>query len=178
MAIVMHMVIIILYSPLHLNYFGPLLPFNISLIFLVNNLFKDYDGNMVFDIISIIKKPIAIVVMVFSIGFPITYYFGIGHPYLSYDLYSGNYRYTTLYFDSNYLKNLPSEYESNAQKVKDKNIYSICLDSWLYYGTYGTIYRSDDSFNFYKQLFSKYKGKEGHLVFMIYKDGKKKYELL
>lgn len=178
MAIVMHVVIIILYSPLHLNYFGPLFPFNISLIFLVYNLYTDYDGNMLCDLFSIIKKPIVIILLVFSIVFPITYYFGIGHAYLCYDLYSGNYRYTTIYFDSNYLQKLPSEYKSKAQKVKGKNIYSICLDSWLYYETYGTIYRSEDSFIFYKNFFSKFKGENGHLVCMIYKNGKRQYELL
>lgn len=178
MAIIIHIVILILYSPLHLNYFGPLFPFNVSLIFIVFYLFRNYEGNLFSDLLLVMIKPIVIAVFIFSIGFPISYYFGYGHAYLSYDLYSGNYRYTSLYFDEDYYGNLPTAYKVNARKIEGKNIYVICLDSWLYYETYGTIYRSEGSFNYYKKIFSTLKSSKSHLVFMTYKNGKKKFEFI
>lgn len=178
MAIVIHVVILILYSPLHLNYFGPLFPFNFSLIFFVYYLFKDYQGYLLIDIFNNAKKCVVVCIAIFAFGFPIAYFFGFGHAYLSYDLYSGNYRYSTVYFDKPYFQNLPDTYKKNSIYNSSHHCYSICLDSWLFYETYGTIYRSEGSFNYYKKHFSQFKSRKSHAVFMIYKNGKRVYEVI
>lgn len=178
MALAIHIVILFLYSPLHLNYFGPLFPFNFSLIFIVYFSFNDYQDNVIVDVIKFGRKLVLIPILVFSIGFPVCYYFGVGHAYLSYDLYSGNYRYTKIYFDRTFYMRLPESYRIRSQFNPELKTYSICLDSWLFYETYGTIYRSENSFDFYKSHFRSFKSKQSHAVFIIYRNGKKEYVLL
>ena len=177
-VVIIHVTILFIFSPLYRNFFGPLFPFNIALIFFNLFLFRSYNGNLLTDTITTSKKIITICVLAFSIGLPTIHFFGYGHDFLSYDLYSGKYKYSAFIFNKDYFDNMPEQAKKYAFKTTHKDFYILYLDYWIFSQTYGSLYREEFVLEHYKNYMKTYKTKDANCVFLIHRNGKNEYELL
>jgi len=175
MAILMHLLIVFILSPIIRPNFYSVHPFNISLIILDILLFKDYKGNIFKDTFQTTKKLLVYIVLIFSMLMPLAHTLGYGHDYLTYDLYSGRYKYSYFIFNQNFKKNLPQNIIKHTFYTGYKDYYMFYLDGWLYYETFGSLYRENFVLQYYKNYMKKYSDENTKCIFIIQRKGTHEY---
>ena len=173
-----HVIILFLFSPFYRKVFGPLVFFNVGLIGFVLVLFKDYKSNLILDTVKISNRFVVYCTLSFALLVPSFHYLGFGHAYLSYDLYSGKYKFSSFIIDEKVYKSMPRHLQLKCLNTGYKNYWKLTLDSWVFSETYGSLYRETFVINRFKKFMMQYKSSRGNCVLLLHRNGKREYEYL
>jgi hypothetical protein len=174
LAIILHLLIIYFIGYLH-NGFATVVIYNVFCMIMIYYLFKNDNQNLWVETKQYSKKLLFHLSLILFFVLPMFNYFGYGVDLISYDLYTGNYRFCFVVMKNSVREKLPASLKQYciASTYKDYSIFYT--DYFIYHETKAVLYRETWAFIRIKKLFDPYKQKKGDVIMVVFRNGEREY---
>jgi hypothetical protein len=174
LAIVLHLMLIYFIGYLHQG-FATVVIYNVFFMIMIYYLFKNDNTDLWIETKRYSKKIFFHLALILFFVLPMFNYFGYGIDLISYDLYTGNYRFCFVVMKNSVREKIPASLKPYCFITKHKDYSIFYTDYFIYHETRAVLYRETWAFMRIKKLFDPYKQKKGDVILVVFRDGKHEY---
>jgi len=173
-AIILHLLIIYFLGYLQ-NGTTTVVIYNVFCMVMIFYLFKNDNQNLWVETKQYSKKLFFHLSLILFFVLPMFNYFGYGIDLISYDLYTGNYRFCFVVMKNSVREKVPPSLKPYWIVTKYKDYSIFYTDYFIYHETKAVLYRENWAFMRIKKLFDPYKQKKGDVIMVVFRNGKREY---
>jgi hypothetical protein len=173
-AIILHLLIIYFLGYLQ-NGTTTVVIYNVFCMVMIFYLFKNDNQNLWVETKQYSKKLFFHLSLILFFVLPMFNYFGYGIDLISYDLYTGNYRFCFVVMKNSVREKVPPSLKPYCIVTKYKDYSIFYTDYFIYHETKAVLYRENWAFMRIKKLFDPYKQKKGDVIMVVFRNGKREY---
>lgn len=174
LGIVLHLLIIYFIGYLH-HGLATVVIYNVFYMIMIYYLFMNDDQNLWIETKNYLKKIFFHLALILFFVLPMFNYFGYGIDLISYDLYTGNYRFCFVVMKNSVREKVPASLKPYCFMTKHKDYSIFYTDYFIYHETRAVLFRETWAFMRIKKLFDPYKQKKGDVILVVFRDGKREY---